>query len=59
MEVCYNKWKNENVLKGDVINMMMNVLLIISFMMERVEKLFLKKEIVFCIYDIIMILMYK
>lgn len=58
-EVCYNKRKNENALKGDVTNMMMNVPLTISSMMERAEKLFSKKEIVSRTHDTITTLTYK
>lgn len=59
MEVCYNKQKNENALKGDVTNMMMNVPLTISSMMERAEKLFSKKEIVSRTHDTVTTLTYK
>ncbi len=58
VEVCYNK-QNENALKGDVTNMMMNVPLTISSMMERAEKLFSKKEIVSRTHDTVTTLTYK
>ena len=52
-------YKNENALKEDVTNMMMNVPLTISSMMERAEKLFPKKEIVSRTHDTITTLTYS
>lgn len=57
MSVIMNK--NENALKGDITNMMMNVPLTISSMMERAEKLFSKKEIVSRTHDTVTTLTYK